>query len=429
MRKYSTPLPKQSRTFDATPKASQQAGWDVLLATQAIRSLGAHAVQRKEGAVAHLPIQKAPTEATIGGDWEMKGRSDSRIIYNTANKALGYWVKNEGRETKIYDTNVTLHHIIPVERLKKFWNKIKRNIGTLQTLSTNLVDIHMEQRGKEARELSLKRELYFFGRIPAKIDEKRRLLLQKESEITERIQHGQHLQTRLQSIQREMDRLSQKRPSKPKVSMAFEGLKSEKAEVRKELDRYKEDMEKLKLEKTLLLQRCNALNRKMEDFDRLREQGIEEMSSGDFLATKGVFSGLLETPFTSGSSILSAREVKQYIGGRTAVTKDNEKDQIIASLYLWLPGNLVPGPKENTRPNDGHEGFDLEAAEIQGNQTQIKALYDKIYDYTDGSNSTTYSNDMENDIIKDIQDILAKGKMNQNGLWIRLKNGNYVKGW
>lgn len=84
------------------------------------------------------------------------------------------------------------------------------------------------------------------------------------------------------------------------------------------------------------------------------------------------------------------------------------------------------------RPNDGHDGFNEEAAEIQGNYTRIKALYDKIYNYTDGGDKDTLSDDTEDDIIKDIQEILAKGKMNQNSLWLRRKNADgsfeYVKG-
>lgn len=138
----------------------------------------------------------------------------------------------------------------------------------------------------------------------------------------------------MQSIQRKMDGLSQKRPSKSKVSTGFERLQAEKAEVRRELDRYKEEIGKLNLSKILLLQQYRALYRKIEELDRLKEQGIEEMSDDEFLSTKGTFSDLLGTFFTSGGCVLSAEGVKEYVQRRTAETKDHEKDQIIASLYL-----------------------------------------------------------------------------------------------
>lgn len=60
MRKYSTPLPEPSRTFDVNPRASRQARLDVLLSNRTTWNSSMSTIQGKESMATHMSLQKAP---------------------------------------------------------------------------------------------------------------------------------------------------------------------------------------------------------------------------------------------------------------------------------------------------------------------------------------------------------------------------------
>lgn len=422
MKTYDKHQQQDSRALHPTPRILHQPSIAFILQAYCEKS---NLIQREE--------------ATIGNDWEMKGRSDSNIIYNTTkNKALGYWWQNEGNEQSFYCNDVTIHHIIPVNKLRDFWNELKANKAKIVTFSKDLVDINIAQRGKEGAELESKISEY--KSIP-------KLLLQLQEEQTnnhERLVNCRQRISELQNkkaffvaenekLEKEKQQLEGKNRGKPKVQYRFEAIKREQTKIKEEIESFKLTIVDLKSNEQSLLSTQNRLLKTVEDYNtkysRLKEIGLDQMDAAEFINKKSVFADPENKRFTSGEVVLSGSEVKGYIDAKDGNTEShNDKDQIIASLFLWMPGNLVPGPPQDKRPNDGKDDFDAEAAQAQGNYTRIFALYSQINNYLSKKYDVGVTKDtMENNIINELKEVLAKGHMNQNTLWVRTFGGDYIK--